>query len=144
MRLATELPKANDLATRGAIAFCLVLNAVSYVAWGRAAMLSADLAIYVKNHAIRELTYGIALSAGTAWLLRQPLDSRSAAWALFLSGASVFGFWLGLFALSGLEGVDTIFPGGTARLAFSLHGPQLAAWLLAAALAIRGLRRPAT
>jgi hypothetical protein len=140
--LATEMPRARDLAVRGGIALCLLLNAVSYFSWGRAAMRS-DLAIYVKNHAIREIAYGIALSAGTAWLLRRPLDSRTASWALFLSGASVLGFWLGLFALGGLEGVDTIFPGGSAGLAFSLHGPQLAAWTLAAALAVRGPWRSA-
>jgi hypothetical protein len=105
----------------------LLLNLVSYLSWGRA-IRTGDLSQYVRNHAVRELVYGVSLTVIAGLALFAPQHPGSRVLLTMASGGSVLGFWVGLGVIGGLSGIDRVFPGQSPAYAFALHGPQLLLW----------------
>lgn len=128
---------AHDTLTRLLLALALGGNLISYASWGFA-IFRSDEVPYVKNHAVREIVYGVGLTAVSAWLLLRPLTPSTAWLSLVLSGFSVLGFWVGLALLGGLAGIGRVFAGRSASYALALHVPQLILWLAAAAWVLFG------
>ncbi len=122
------------------LALALLLNIVSYAAWGSTILPRDDISDYIRNHAVREIVVGLGVTLTLAAALRRPISRDWAVPILVLSGGSVLGFWFGLLALGGIREIDTVFEGQTPAFAYALHVPQLIFWLIGGALLVHRWR----
>lgn len=125
---------------RAFLALALLLNLVSYTAWGSTILPRADIPDYIRNHAVREIVAGAVLTLTLLAALRRPV---ARAWALplvALSGGSVLGFWVGWVVLGGIGQIGTVFAGQKPLFAYALHVPQLFFWLIGSLLIISRMR----
>jgi hypothetical protein len=123
------------------LALALVLNLVSYAAWGSTILPREDISDYLRNHAVREIVCGLVLTVTLLVTLRRPIPATWAIPLVVLSGGSVLGFWAGLLVLGGIAQIDTVFAGQTPAFAYALHVPQLIFWLIGGAMLLNRMRR---
>ena len=125
---------------RAFLALALLLNIVSYAAWGSTILPRDDISDYIRNHAVREIVVGLGVTLTLAAALRRPISRDWAVPIVVLSGGSVLGFWIGLLALGGIREIDTVFADQTPAFAYALHVPQLIFWLIGGALLVHRWR----
>ena len=125
---------------RAFLASALILNLISYAAWGSTILPRTDISDYIRNHSVREIVVGGVLTLTLLAALRRPVSKALAAPLIALSGGSVLGFWIGLVALGGIDTIDTVFAGQKPLIAYALHVPQLLLWLIGSLLLAARLR----
>lgn len=122
------------------LALAMLLNIVSYAAWGSTILPRDDISDYIRNHAVREIVVGLGVTLTLAAALCRPISRDWAVPIVVLSGGSVLGFWIGLLALGGIREIDTVFAGQTPAFAYALHVPQLIFWLIGGTLLVHRWR----
>ena len=125
----------------------LVVAAISllflaYSNFAPTALSSPEIADYVKNHFVREMLFGVTLSAWAIILALSPLSNRRIVMLGFIGSIVVLPFWIAsLFGWStdGLQSVwgEDLRPNS----AYFLHGPQLGLFYVGMALISLGFGR---
>lgn len=114
----------------------------SFVRFGPAALGSADLADYTKNHIVRELVFGCGLGMYVILLCAVGRSLRDY-WATLVLGALIaIVFWVGTVSGYGTDGMGQVWQGleVTSRDAYNFHVPQTVLFVIGALL----MRRPAS
>ena len=115
--------RLGRILTVGALGFLFF----AYLNFAPTSLSSSQIADYVKNHFVREMIFGIALTAWTIRLALQPLDVEGWKRVAGLGSVVVLPFWIAsLFGWStgGMAEVwgDAVPPAVT----YALHGTQVA------------------
>jgi hypothetical protein len=115
------------LAARILVTFSLAMLFFAYANFAPTALGSPEIADYVKNHFVREMIFGVALSALTIYLVCRPLEGKQWLLVAIFGSVVVLPFWVAALSGWATGGMQLAWRGAIeASSAYWLHGSQVA------------------
>ena len=104
---------------------------LAYSNFAPTALSSEAIAGYVKNHFVREIIFGIALSIWTIKLALQPKDKLPFKQVALLGSIVIFPFWIAVLFGWATQGLAQVWGEAiNSQAAYYLHGSQVILFLL--------------